>query len=124
METSTRRILILLSIIAAIGLVTLYSASYIMTYRYPYPPPNYYLVHQIVSLVIGVILMIILSVFDYRKHESYTGIYYILVIFALIAVFFFKWHIRIAQMDIHRFLLGAKFGICQDIHPDIPCIIR
>ncbi|MCL4408474.1 MAG: FtsW/RodA/SpoVE family cell cycle protein [Thermotogae bacterium] len=88
METSTRRILILLSIIAAIGLVTLYSASYIMTYRYPYPPPNYYLVHQVVSMIVGVILMIILSVFDYRKHESYTGIYYILVIVALIAVFF------------------------------------
>ncbi len=88
METSTRRILILLSIIAAIGLITLYSASYIMTYRYPYPPPDYYLMHQIVSMIIGVVLMIILSLFDYRKHESYTGFYYILTLLALIAVFF------------------------------------
>ncbi len=88
METSTRRILILLSIIATIGLITLYSASYIMTYRYPYPPPDYYLIHQIVSMIIGVVLMIILSLFDYRKHESYIGFYYLITVLALIAVFF------------------------------------
>lgn len=88
MERSTSRILILLSIISVIGLVTLYSASYIMTYRYPYPPPNYYLMHQIISMIIGVVLMLFLSFFDYRKHESYTTLYYLVVILMLVAVFF------------------------------------
>ncbi len=87
MEKSVAKILILLSAISAIGLVTLYSASYIMTYRYPFPPPDYYLMRQITSMVIGVVLMIVLSFFDYRKHESYTGLYYILTVLLLVAVF-------------------------------------
>ncbi len=106
MEKSTSKILILLSIISAIGLVTLYSASYIMTYRYPYPPPDYYLVHQIVAIMVGVVLMIFFSLFDYRKHESYTGLYYILTIVALIAVFFSS---RVAGS--HRWISIGSYSI-------------
>jgi cell division protein FtsW len=106
MEKSTRRILILLSIISAIGLITLYSASYIMTYRYPYPPADYYLVHQLVALVVGVILMVILSLVDYRKHEAYTGLYYILTLVALVAVFFSS---RVAGS--HRWIMIGSYSI-------------
>lgn len=87
MEKSVAKILILLSAISAIGLIALYSASYIMAYRYPFPAPDHYLMRQITSMVVGVVLMIVLSLFDYRKHESYTGIYYILTVLLLIAVF-------------------------------------
>ncbi len=106
MERSTRRILILLSIIATIGLVTLYSASYIMTYRYPYPPPNYYLTHQIIAMIIGVVFMVILSLFDYRKHESYTTFYYILALVALVAVFFSS---RVAGS--HRWIMIGSYSV-------------
>ncbi len=88
MERSIAKILILLSVITVIGLVALYSASYIATYKYPFPPPNYYFERQISAIVIGAILMLFTSLFDYKKHESYTGIYYIITVLMLIAVFF------------------------------------
>ncbi len=106
MEKSTRRILVLLSIISAIGLITLYSASYIMTYRYPYPPPDYYLVHQLVMMIVGIILMIFFALFDYRKHESYISLYYILTIIALVAVFFSS---RVAGS--HRWIMMGSYSI-------------
>lgn len=106
MEKSTSRILILLSIISAIGLITLYSASYIMTYRYPYPPPDYYLMHQLVAMIVGVVLMIFFSLFDYKKHEVYIGIYYVLTLLALVAVFFFG---RIAGS--HRWISIGSYSI-------------
>lgn len=88
MDRSIAKILVLLSVITVIGLVALYSASYIATYKYPFPPPNYYFERQISAIVVGGILMLLTSFFDYRKHESYTGIYYIITILALLAVFF------------------------------------
>lgn len=88
MERSIAKILILLSVITVIGLVALYSASYIATYKYPFPPPNYYFKRQISAIVIGAILMLFTSLFDYKKHESYTGIYYVITILMLLAVFF------------------------------------
>ena len=90
MERSVAKILVFLSVITVIGLVTLYSASYIATYKYPFPPPNYYFDRQISAIVVGAVLMLFTSFFDYKKHESYTGIYYVITIVALLSVFFSK----------------------------------
>ncbi len=88
MQKSVAKILVFLSVIMVIGLVALYSASYIAAYKYPFPPPDYYFKRQISAIIVGSILMLFTALFDYKKHESYTGIYYLITIFLLVTVFF------------------------------------
>jgi cell division protein FtsW len=88
MQKDVSKILIFLSTVIVMGLIILYSASYIAAYRYPFPQPDYYFKRQLSALFIGILVMIFTSFFDYKKHESYTGIYYILTVIALISVFF------------------------------------
>ncbi len=105
MQRETYRILLLLSTVLTVGLIVLYSASYIAAYRYPFPPPDYYFKRQVSALLLGIVLMVFTSLFDYRKHESYTGIYYIMTLFALTAVFFSS-----GAMGSHRWISVGPFS--------------
>ncbi len=105
MQKEMYRILTLLSIVVTVGLVVLYSTSYIAAYRYPFPPPDYYFKRQISALGVGFFLMLFTALFDYRKHESYTGVYYILTILSLIAVFF-----SAGAMGSHRWISVGPFS--------------
>ncbi|WP_036225976.1 FtsW/RodA/SpoVE family cell cycle protein [Mesoaciditoga lauensis] len=105
MEKDISKILILLSTIMATGLIILYSASYIAAYKYPFPSPDYYFKRQLSAILIGTLLMIFTSFFNYKKHESYTGIYYVLTILALLSVFFSH-----GVMGSHRWISLGPFS--------------
>ena len=105
MQKSVAKILIFLSVITVIGLVALYSASYIATYKYPFPPPDYYFKRQISAIIVGAVLMLFTVLFNYKKHESYTGIYYLITIFLLMAVFFSH-----GVMGSHRWISIGSFS--------------
>ena len=89
----------------ALGLIILYSASYIAAYRYPFPPPDYYFKRQLSAIFLGTLLMVFTSFFNYKKHESYTGVYYVITIMALISVFFSH-----GVMGSHRWISIGPFS--------------
>ncbi len=105
MQRDVAKLLIYLSTVIVIGLIVLYSASYIAAYRYPFPPPDFYFKRQISALFLGILFMIFTSFFNYKKHEAYTGIYYILTLIALIAVFFSH-----GVMGSHRWISLGPFS--------------
>jgi len=81
-----KSLLLLLVTILSIGLVVLYSASFIVVYRYPNVDPNYYMVKQFAVIVLGMIVMTILASVDYRIHRRYIHHYYVLILFLLSSV--------------------------------------
>ena len=80
--------LFFLSIIAGLlGIIMIYSASNIWA-EYKFNDPLKYVKHQVLFFIIGILIMIILSKFDYKKYYKYANkillVCFILLILVLI----------------------------------------
>lgn len=85
MNSESKSLLFILVTIIAVGLVVLYSASYITAFKWPYPDFDYYLKRQIFAMIIGLTAMLITSIVDYRVHRKYI-LHYYMIIFALLVL--------------------------------------
>ena len=68
-----------------IGVVMIYSAT---KGNWPSPDtyPHYYLKRQAMFLVIGVVVMVAMALFDYRRLEQVSTVLYVGILLALLAV--------------------------------------
>ena len=82
-------LLIAVIILVLLGLVIIFSTSYNST-----GTDFLNFQKQAIFSVVGFILMIGVSLFDYRALKNWTGIFYVLVCFILVAVLFFGISIR------------------------------
>ena len=85
MNTEAKSLLFILVTIIAIGLVVLYSASYITAFKWPYPSFDYYLKRQTFAILVGLVAMLITSLIDYRVHRKYV-LHYYMIVFALLVI--------------------------------------
>ncbi|MDI3472569.1 MAG: cell division protein FtsW [Thermotogaceae bacterium] len=85
MNSEARSLLLILTTVIAIGLVVMYSASYITAFKWPYPDFDYYLKRQVFAIFVGFVAMLIASIVDYKTHRRFILHYYMLV-FALLVI--------------------------------------
>ncbi len=88
-KVNYKGIIYLLSLIMVIGIVVLYSSSYIVYYKYPEMDFDYYLIRQIVNIIIGLIFMFIVAIIPFSKHVKLAPAYLIGTVFLLLGVFIF-----------------------------------
>ncbi len=88
-KVNYKGIIYLLSLIMVIGIVVLYSSSYIIYYKYPEMDFDYYLIKQMINIIIGLVFMFIIAVIPFQKHMKMAPFYMVGVVFLLLAVFIF-----------------------------------
>ncbi|MEA1883153.1 MAG: FtsW/RodA/SpoVE family cell cycle protein [Thermotogota bacterium] len=88
-KVNYKGIIYLLSLIMVIGIVVLYSSSYIIYYKYPEMDFDYYLIRQMINIIVGLVFMFILAVIPFKKHMKMAPFYMVGVVFLLLAVFIF-----------------------------------
>lgn len=79
----------LLAIIIVLGLIVMYSASYIVVYRWPGYDFSYYFNKQLINIIIGLVCMVVVAIIPLKKHIEFAPFYMIGIIFLLMAVFIF-----------------------------------
>src|SRR6056297_2288237 len=72
-----------------IGIVVLYSSSYVIYYKYPEMDFDYYLIRQLINIIVGLIFMFIIALIPFQKHMKMAPIYMVGIVFLLLAVFIF-----------------------------------
>src|SRR6056297_1248783 len=72
-----------------IGIVVLYSSSYIIYYKYPDMDFDYYLIRQMVNIIVGLVFMFLVAVIPFKKHLKMAPFYMVGIVFLLLAVFIF-----------------------------------
>src|SRR6056297_621137 len=72
-----------------IGIVVLYSSSYIIYYKYPDMDFDYYLIRQMVNIIIGLVFMFLVAFIPFKKHMRLAPFYMVGIVFLLLAVFIF-----------------------------------
>src|SRR6056297_2649151 len=72
-----------------IGIVVLYSSSYVVYYKYPDMDFDYYLIRQMVNIILGLVFMFIIAMIPFSKHIKLAPFYMVGIIFLLLAVFIF-----------------------------------
>jgi len=82
-------IVYLLAIIIVLGLIVMYSASYIVVYRWPGYDFSHYFNRQLVNIAIGLVCMLVVALIPLKKHIEYAPFYMVAIIFLLMAVFVF-----------------------------------
>ena len=82
-------VLYFLSILLVFGLIILYSASYIMVYRWPGIDLAYYFTRQVLNISIGLVFMFVIAMIPIEKHLQWAPGYLVGLILLLVAVFFF-----------------------------------
>jgi len=92
-------VLYFLSILLVFGLIILYSASYIMVYRWPGIDFSYYFTRQVLNIVIGLVFMFVIAIIPIDKHLQWAPAYLVGLILLLVAVFFFP-----AKNGTHRWI--------------------
>jgi len=92
-------VLYFLSILLVFGLIILYSASYIMVYRWPGIDFSYYFTRQVLNIVIGLVFMFVIAIIPIDKHLQWAPAYLVGLILLLVAVFFFP-----AKSGTHRWI--------------------
>lgn len=88
-KVNYKGIIYLLSLIMVIGIVVLYSSSYIIYYKYPEMDFDYYLIRQMINIIIGLVFMFIIALIPFQKHMQMAPFYMVGVVFLLLAVFIF-----------------------------------
>lgn len=88
-KVNYKGIIYLLSLIMVIGIVVLYSSSYIIYYKYPEMDFDYYLIKQMINIIIGLIFMLIIAFIPFQKHLKMAPFYIVGIVFLLLAVFIF-----------------------------------
>lgn len=88
-KVNYKGIIYLLSLIMVIGIVVLYSSSYIIYYKYPEMDFDYYLIKQLINIIIGLVFMFIIAVIPFQKHMKLAPLYMVGIVFLLLAVFIF-----------------------------------
>ncbi len=89
-----RKLLLFMFTILTIGMLAIYSTSFIEAFTYPYPSPSRFFEKQVISAVIGIVLMLILAIFDYRIHLKLRGAYSFILLIALVVALFYPTHLR------------------------------
>ncbi len=107
---------ILLMLVLAVGLVSLFSASFAYSYYWNDGDSYYFIKRQLIFAAIGVIGMLFISTFDYRFVRRFTYIVLGLSLVSLIVVLFlppikdvYRW-IRIGSFNIQPSEI-AKFAV-------------
>lgn len=88
-KVNYKGIIYLLSLIMVIGIVVLYSSSYIVYYKYPEMDFDYYLIRQMVNIILGLVFMFLIAVIPFQKHMRLAPFYMVGIVFLLLAVFIF-----------------------------------
>ena len=88
-KVNYKGIIYLLSLIMVIGIVVLYSSSYVIYYKYPEMDFDYYLIRQVVNIVVGLIFMFVIALIPFKKHIKLAPFYIVGTVFLLLAVFVF-----------------------------------
>ncbi len=88
-KVNYKGIIYLLSLIMVIGIVVLYSSSYVVYYKYPDMDFDYYLIRQMVNIILGLVFMFIIAMIPFSKHIKLAPFYMVGIIFLLLAVFIF-----------------------------------
>jgi len=71
------------------GLLMIYSSSAVLSFE-QYGVNNFYFKKQLISLIIGLVVMVIASAIDYKFWQKYAGIFLAVAIVSLLAVFIFS----------------------------------
>ncbi len=88
-QPNIKGIAFLLALVMVLGLIVMYSASYIIMYRWPGADYSYYFNRQLAHIVIGLVLMFLAALIPFRTHMRLAPIYMIIVVGLLLVVFFF-----------------------------------
>ena len=101
-----KKLLITMFLILTIGMLAIYSTSFIQAFTYPYPSPSRYFEKQAISAAIGIILMLVLAAMNYTIHLKLRWFYSIVILTAHVVALFFPSHLRA-----HRWFFIGGFSV-------------
>lgn len=99
-------IIYLLALIMVMGIVILYSSSYILIYKSAEYASDAYFLRQIKFIVMGIVAMLVVAFIPLDKHIRYAPFYMIGTVFLLLAVFAFA-----SDVHSHRWIEVAGINV-------------
>lgn len=105
-RTNIKGITFLLALVMVLGLIVMYSASYIVIYRWPGVDYTYYFNRQLIHIILGMVFMFVAALIPFKRHMQWAPAYMIVAVVLLLAVFLFP-----SKGGSHRWIPLGNFDI-------------